>query len=737
MYLSVSGAAWGTLGQSPGNTPVPSSGPRAAPALINNGLGWDGLNFSATCATCVPADAQIASGSGYVVELVNGTEEAWTTGGTVVGTKTLDTLFNAGSDAVTDPQVHYDPNALRWFASADDPHSQEVLYAASQTSDPTGVWNIDHFTLSGPDTPKQTLLGVNSVNVVLTTNVFNKGDGSFVGAEVYVVNKTQLVAGGGAPSYWTNVPVAAEEALVPAETTSTSNAMYLVSDRNGSTTLSLFEILGTPPTTTPTLSLLSSFTTTYTPPPSAVQSGSSNRVSTEDGRIESATWRGGALWAAATTGCHAGGNLTVLSCLHLWEDRTLPGATSIVQDFNWNTGAGTYDFYPAIATDPAGDMTVVFGESSTTMDPSVLVTQQTINDAPATLETPTLLKIGTGPDQPHLLCTASVCPFGAYFGAAYEPLSGSRVWVVGEYTSSSSATTYWNTWIGSTTTTETEPVNFSASGLPPGSAWSVTLSGDTVASSATSIVFNEPVGTYTFTVTTPITGGSGIQYVGSPSSGSLTVASHALSQPIVYTKQYRLTTAVTPVAAGTVTPGQHLGERDRPGVPGRPRERRLRVPGLERDGSRPLQRDRGPAEPHDPRARDRAGRLRSASHHHGLLQRVRSPPGTNWSVNLNGIGESSAATSIDFNVTSGHFSYVVTSPIPGANGTRYVASPTVGSFSQNSSNTSIPITFAAQYRAHDVRRTGRLGHRFAGHRVALRGELRRAERPRHHRARVQ
>ena len=73
------------------------------------------------------------------------------------------------------------------------------------------------------------------------------------------------------------------------------------------------------------------------------------------------------------------------------------------------------------------------------------------------------------------------------------------------------------------------PVNFTESGLPAGTEWSVTLNGTLLTSSTAWIVADEPNGTYSFAV------GSQAGYTRAPSSGSILVSGAGQSQAIVFT----------------------------------------------------------------------------------------------------------------------------------------------------------------------------------------------------------
>lgn len=97
------------------------------------------------------------------------------------------------------------------------------------------------------------------------------------------------------------------------------------------------------------------------------------------------------------------------------------------------------------------------------------------------------------------------------------------------------------------------PATFEENGLPTGTSWSVTLDGSTLASTA-SIVFSEIAGTHAFSVNGPIPGGTGVQWIPSPASGSITVSQTGNTFLISFIKQFTLTLSVTPSNGGSVSP---------------------------------------------------------------------------------------------------------------------------------------------------------------------------------------
>ena len=97
-------------------------------------------------------------------------------------------------------------------------------------------------------------------------------------------------------------------------------------------------------------------------------------------------------------------------------------------------------------------------------------------------------------------------------------------------------------------------VTFTQSGMPTGTSWSVTLGGFTKSSTTNTITFTGvSSGSYTWSAMAQISGGTGIRYVTSLTSGTMNVPTQ-LSQSITYTTQYQVSFAVSPSGKGTVNP---------------------------------------------------------------------------------------------------------------------------------------------------------------------------------------
>ena len=95
---------------------------------------------------------------------------------------------------------------------------------------------------------------------------------------------------------------------------------------------------------------------------------------------------------------------------------------------------------------------------------------------------------------------------------------------------------------------------FKENGLPSGTLWFIKLNGTTHNSTTNTITITEPNGSYSYTIETPISGGTGIQYVLSQSTGTLTVNGADININVPYTTQYYLTMIASPSNGGTVSP---------------------------------------------------------------------------------------------------------------------------------------------------------------------------------------
>jgi len=156
-------------------------------------------------------------------------------------------------------------------------------------------------------------------------------------------------------------------------------------------------------------------------------------VGTGDARIQSGSSYQGKLWLAFNDGCFIIADTKSRSCIRLVEIDTI--TNRVLQDFDIGTLASSL-YYPAISIDTAGNLGIVFGYSSYSVNPSILASTRFSSDKASSIEDPQYLKLGAA----HELSNR----YGDYFAASSDPSNGSMIWVAGEYHSRET----WSTYVG-------------------------------------------------------------------------------------------------------------------------------------------------------------------------------------------------------------------------------------------------------------------------------------------------
>src|SRR5207237_7602041 len=156
---------------------VPDGKPNA-PGLIVQDLspvlrtGCDALSFQPSGLT--PPDVQVAVGPAHVVEAVNLALGVYSKEGVPLVTYDLSTFFATGSDFLSDPRIQYDGLSGRWFVTAGDFTTGQVLVAASMSSDPTIGWSIYRVLLSATsECLDRPILGVRTFTVTVSVPVYS------------------------------------------------------------------------------------------------------------------------------------------------------------------------------------------------------------------------------------------------------------------------------------------------------------------------------------------------------------------------------------------------------------------------------------------------------------------------------------------------------------------------------------------------------------------------------------
>jgi hypothetical protein len=200
---------------------------------------FDGVNFhdqrfsnNGNQFSVEPPDQALCVGNGFIVESANDVLKIFDTTGTqLVGPVDLNTFYGypAALDrtqpslprgpSLTDPVCYFDPDTQRFFhvvltldhvgTTANLSGTNHLDIAVSQTSNPTGAWNLfklpvqnngtegtpDHHCTNGFCLGDYPHIGADANAIFLTTNEFAVVGPGFFGAQLYAVSKRALAAG--------------------------------------------------------------------------------------------------------------------------------------------------------------------------------------------------------------------------------------------------------------------------------------------------------------------------------------------------------------------------------------------------------------------------------------------------------------------------------------------------------------------------------------------------------------
>jgi hypothetical protein len=319
-------------------------------------------------------------------------------------------------------------------------------------------------TLSSRTLPDQPYIGYSTDKFLITANDFTYDPtfttATFDGAQYWVLNKAEMLSGCTAPTPCPggrNVDAATNTDMNPA----TSNGKFAIRPAQhlsptprltGDTTptaymaencltvtsavltnscptspvtmggINVYTVHGTPPSATTVATNTVPIAQTGFPDP-ADQPGNPGSLATNDNRILSVVWRNGQLWTALNDGpADGGGPCPQASCARLDQISTTGYTAS--QDFDLALTTAAV-FYPALSTDSANNLVVLYGSSSSSQFPDLEVVGQLTTMPSETVSRASVLVAGTAAD----LSTR----YGDYFWAATDPSTPSTFWVSGEF----------------------------------------------------------------------------------------------------------------------------------------------------------------------------------------------------------------------------------------------------------------------------------------------------------------
>ncbi len=417
--------------------------------------------------TSIPPDTHGAAGPNHLMVVLNTQIRIQTRAGAAISTVTLDSFFSAvpgpwkfGEPGTFDPQVFYDPFSNRWmFAVTADGGvpTSAILLAVSQTSDPTGNWKIykvdvDSTGTTWADYPR---MGFNKNWVVITVNMFGVTPGSgFKRSKIYAFNKTTLYAFAVSATFklfqdtngFTMTPALTYDSAL--------DTLYMVEDWDGAKQLRISSITGTPAAPaysashpfTPALSAANAWA--FNPANGddfAPQLGSTEKIQTNDSRIQSVVYRAGSLWAAHTVFLPAEPATATRASVQWWQLSTA-GAIQQRGRVDDPTAAKFYAF-PSIAVNKNKDVLIGYSRFSSQTYAGAAYSFRAGTDAANTLRDPATLRNGSAPYFKTFDGTRN--RWGDYSSTVVDPLNDLDMWTVQEHAAPvSGGVSRWGTWWG-------------------------------------------------------------------------------------------------------------------------------------------------------------------------------------------------------------------------------------------------------------------------------------------------
>lgn len=414
----------------------------------------------------VPPDPVMAAGNNHLLVAVNVYFAIYDKNGRELLRRLPGSAFQQSScttnSALFDPNVLYDEEADRWIvAYAVGPLTSTGGYCmlVSTSGDPLGTWYSYFFRLNSAsgwlDFPQA---GVGDNHIFMSGNIFSAY--SFWEAVLYAFPKADLYAGrtvtlkarglGSNTNYFAPQPLRLHGYPQGTWPGLGDNHYFLVDDSRWNQSTQEYQLYYALMSWNPvadSLALIKRHDFGTSGSHIYVPQLNGDPVEANDIRPLDFEYRNGYGWATMTVGCNPGSG--TVNCIR-WAQLDLASGEIGPQGSGVLTTNGQHRFFPDLAVNQCGDMAIGYSIGSSVSWPSIAYTGRRGDDPPGLLRGEKQLVTASQryTSFETLGTTKPARRWGDYTAMTVDP-DGLRFWYVGEYSTPSTATTNWGTYVAS------------------------------------------------------------------------------------------------------------------------------------------------------------------------------------------------------------------------------------------------------------------------------------------------
>lgn len=374
-----------------------------------------------------PPDPDIAVGPNHIVAVVNSSIAFFNKDGTHTFQQTAED-FLSGLGAGTflfDPKAFYDRVNNRFvmvFLERGTPNISKIIVAVSDDNNPAGTWykyriearvtvGSSHYWLDYPG------FGYNKDAYVVSGNMFGFSSG-FAGAQFIVIPSAPLLTGAAATVH--SLRDSGGSSVQMAEVMDAGFDRIFGIARDGTSAMTVYalrNLLGTPILNQVNVTVPSNSRPTIDAP-----STNGNTLDSIDGRVINAMWRGGSLLTTHTV--QSSSRLRIRWYEIATNNWPISGSPSLIQSGEVAGSTGIHHHMSAVGKNAAGDISVIFSRSATSITADIMVAGRFGTDPVGTMGTPINLESSAGNDY-------GSGRWGDYFDLDVDPVDDTTFWGIG------------------------------------------------------------------------------------------------------------------------------------------------------------------------------------------------------------------------------------------------------------------------------------------------------------------